>query len=92
MSDTKKQQMQRLAINTRIIGFKFLGPTNYKGARIKLTDKRNHSTKTISFHYGYTTAGGGAADYLISEGWHVVGCNEDYGVLIIDCADRDKEL
>ena len=89
MSDWKKDTMRRLAINTRIIGFKFLGPTNHRGARIKLIDKRNHATKTIPYHYGYTSAGGGAADYLL---WNVIGCNEDHGVLIIDYSDYNLEL
>jgi hypothetical protein len=78
--------------NTRIIGFKYLGPTNTRGSRIKLTDKRFERSKTIPYDYRYTSAVEGAAAYLIENGWRVVGSNSDHGVLIIGDFDSDLQL
>jgi len=39
--------------NTRAIEVKFLAPTNYKGARIKLTDNYTDVKKSTIFSYCY---------------------------------------
>ena len=39
--------------NTRAIEVKFLGPTNYRGARIKLTDNYNDKKESTIFSYCY---------------------------------------
>jgi hypothetical protein len=41
--------------NTMAIKVKFLGPTNYKGARIKLIDTYSNTTTSKTFSYCYKT-------------------------------------
>ena len=60
-------------INTRSIFIKFLGPTNTKGARIKLIDKyRNNESKTFSYNYEYANVLEQAVNILESNGAKII--------------------
>ena len=78
--------------NTRALSYKYLGPTDTKGGRVKLYDKRFKRTKTIPYDDIYNSAAGVAVAYLLEHGWKVVGTNEDEGIIIMSGWDSDKQL
>ena len=79
-------------MSTRILSFKYLGPTNTKGSRVKLIDKRFNRSKTIPYDYEFGHAVEVAVNYLLSEGWNVAGINCDAGVIIMGERNSDKQL
>lgn len=44
--------------NLRCIQVKFLGPTNTRGARVKITENRNSSKDSITLNYSYEIGDG----------------------------------
>jgi len=66
----------------RVLEFKFLGPTDFKGARVKITDRRFKRSVTLPFNYEFTDAGAVAWAYLADEGWPLVAMNTAPDVLI----------
>ena len=90
--ETYRKVKELTGCNTRILNFKYLGPTNFKGSRVKITDKRFQRSKTVTFDYRFTNAVEVAVDYLLSRGWDVVGTNSDVGVIIMGSWDSDKQL
>lgn len=60
MNDTTKNPLQ-------MIDVKYFGPSNTKGARVKLTDLRFDESITIPWDYTYNTALGVALNYLKTE-------------------------
>lgn len=56
----------------RIFIVKYLSPTNLKGGRIKITDKRAGESKTISYSYRHNNSLDEACEYLASIGINVV--------------------
>ena len=89
---TDKEVKELTGVNTRLLGFKYFGPTNFNGPRVKITDKRFKKSKTIRYDHCYNNAGAVAARYLLDNGWDVVGSNEDYGILIIGTWDCEQQL
>jgi len=79
-------------MSTRILSFKYLAPTNTKGSRVKLIDKRFNRFKTIPYDYEFNNAVEVAVNYLLSEGWNVAGINCDDSVIIMGEWDSDKQL
>jgi len=92
MNKTDKELKELTGVNTRLLSFKYLGPTDFKGSRVKITDKRFKKSKTIPYDHCYNNAGAVAARYLLNNGWDVVGSNEDYGILIIGTWDCGQQL
>jgi|TARA_R100000081_G_C4814411_1_gene173684 hypothetical protein len=75
-----------------MIHVKYLGPTNTKGSRIKLTDKWFGQSKTISYDYRFSSSMEGATSFLIKNGWTVLGRNgEDMIILVKEWNKRLKE-
>ncbi len=73
--------------NTRSIFVKFLGPTNTKGARIKLIDKyRVNESKTFSYCYETGSTLQQAINILSSHGANIVcrSSTNDYYIINID--------
>jgi len=62
--------------NLRCIQVKFLGPTNTRGARVKLTENRNSSKDSITLSYSYEIGDGlkQAEKYLTERGINCIGC------------------
>ena len=84
----------------RAIFVKFISPTNTKGARIKLTDKRSRTgekpqTKTISYDYYFGDILKQSIFVLTRSGFKVVGhswVSDQYIVLCDNWGDDYKEL
>jgi hypothetical protein len=55
---------------------KYLGPTNYRGARVKLICSRLDWQKTISYDYNFNRADSIAENWLQSNGAKIVGFAE----------------
>ena len=91
LTQEHRRQVQSFS-NTRVIHFKYLGPTNHRGARIKLTDKWFKKSKTIPFDYSFSTSYHIAISWLIQNGWNVVGMNTEDGVIFIGDWNSDKQL
>ena len=93
MDKAYKKVKSLCGFNVRLLSFKYLGPTDRNGSRVKIYDKRFKRSKTIPFDHTYNNnAGEVAADYLIENGWDISGINEDYGNIIISNWDPDQQL
>ena len=64
---------------------KYLGPTNYKGSRLKITDERFDQSIIIGFSYEYDNVLYQAIDYLEKNGFNIVGYSEMKNDYIIFC-------
>ena len=62
--------------NLNLIEVKYLGPTNNKGSRVKLTSHRLKETVTIPYDYNLNHPLEMAEAYLKEKGLPVVGCAE----------------
>jgi len=69
----------------RGIKAKYLGPTNHKGSRIKITDERFEQSKIIDFGYEYNNTLDQAIDYLEKNGFNIIGYSEMKNDYIIFC-------
>ena len=69
----------------RGIKVKYLGPTNYRGSRIKLTDERFSQSKTIDFSFNYSHKLDNAIDYLTTNGFKIIGYSEMKNDYMIFC-------
>ena len=90
--ETYRKVKELTGCNTRVLNYKYLGPTNFKGSRVKITDKRFKRSKTVTFDDRFSAAAEVAVNYLLSQGWDVVGTNSDVGVIIMGSWDSDKQL
>ena len=68
--------MEKQIKHYRGIKVRFLGPTNFKGLRICLTDKRMKKKKIINYTYNGGSILDQAINYLINRGFSVVGTCE----------------
>ena len=78
----EKSLKHRLSFNTRVFNFAFYGPTNSRGARIKVEDK--YFDKKVFLPYDYATGNVvvQAAEYLKALGLEIAGMNDEYKILI----------
>ena len=76
----------------RVLTCKYLGPTDFKGSRVKITDKRFKKSVTIPFDHLYNSTCEVAVAYLLERGWKVSGTNEDIGIIIMSEWDSEKQL
>ena len=70
--------------NVRVFSFKYLGPTNHRGSRIKITDKWFGKSKTIPWDYTFNSSYEGAIAYLIDQGFDVASMNSEEQIIIIN--------
>lgn len=56
---------------------KFLGATNYRGSRVKITDTRLGNSVTIPYNYKFNNINEIAFDYLNSKGLEIEGFSWD---------------
>lgn len=77
--------MQTLVNNMRAIRVKFLGATNTRGYRIKLTEERFNTSDSITLSYDYAIGDGSqqAIEYLQNKGINLIGKSELKGETII---------
>ena len=84
------------AFNTRALNVKYLGPTNTKGARIKIIDRHFNQSITIPFNYEFQNALQGAVSYLLDNGWSVTGfnseCHKTEYIVILSIWDSSQQL
>ena len=62
--------------NFHILKVKYLSPTNYKGARVKITSERFEQSKIISYDYSKNSIKDMAIDWLEKEGFEIIGHGE----------------
>ena len=79
-------------VNTRTLEYKYFGPTNHRGARIKIIDRWFEKSITIPFSYEYSTAYENAIAYLIDRGWSVSGMNTEVQVIFMSEWNSQKQL
>tara|TARA_R100000963_G_C4608157_1_gene79482 strand:- start:139 stop:444 length:306 start_codon:yes stop_codon:yes gene_type:complete len=79
---TNEQQQESCQVSLRAFSFKYLGPTNKKGSRIAIIDKRFGKRKVISWDYELSSAMKNAAAYLRSIGYEIIGGSDDENVII----------
>tara|TARA_R100001163_G_scaffold62197_1_gene52765 strand:- start:414 stop:722 length:309 start_codon:yes stop_codon:yes gene_type:complete len=96
LSISEARHKARHMYNTRIIFFKYCGPTSNRGTRIKLTDKHFKQSIYVRFNYDLNSAKQIATTFLLLNGWDVAGASEidqgDEGILIIGTWNSDQQL
>ena len=70
MTDFNIKNMQSMKI-------KFMGATNTKGSRIKITDERFEESVTLCYDYKYNNGIEQAIEYLTNKGFNLIGRTED---------------
>lgn len=68
--------------NFHAIHVRYIGPTDTRGARIKLKSKRFEQSVTIDRDYSYHLSIDQAAEYLKSKGFTLVGTCDDGDTII----------
>lgn len=65
--------------NTRVFKVRFLGPTNYRGSRVKITEQRMQITDSVTLSYNYEIGNTleQAVKYLKDIGINVLGYGSD---------------
>lgn len=94
--DMYRKIKQLCGFNTRVLNVKYLGPTDTKGSRIKITDRHFNQSITIPFNYEFSSALEGAVFFLIENGWDVAGfnseCHKTEYIVIISNWDSSQQL
>lgn len=62
--------------NYHVLKVAYLGPTNFKGSRVKITSERFEQSKTISWNYSFNSSYDIAADWLKNNGFDLLGIAE----------------
>lgn len=82
--------------SARAIRVRFLGPTNYKGARVKLTDTRGIIERPITIGFDYAEQGAirTALAFLREQGWdtdhaRVIELERDDLIVLHEWTSRD---
>ena len=75
--------------NLHIIKVKYLGATNTRGSRVKLTSDRLKETKTINYNYSLNSVTEMAKEYLQGQGQLIIGQGEGekHDYIILDAID-----
>lgn len=78
--------------NLIAISVRFLGATNTKGARVKITVSRFNTSKTIPFDYGHNSAEETAAAFFRSHGVEPFArcCTASGSTLLFTFDDAEK--
>jgi hypothetical protein len=78
--------------NLLLVTVKYIGPTDYRGSRIKLTLPRFGEVKRISYNYEARDAEDGAVQFFASKGLAPVfrACGEDCAHLLFDFEHADS--
>lgn len=96
LSVAQAKYKSRYMSSSRVIFFKYCGPTNHRGSRIKLTDKRFNQSIYVRFNYDLNSAKQIATTFLLLNGWDVTGGAEfnlgDDGILWLGTWDADQQL
>ena len=72
--------------NYHVIKVKYMGPTNFKGSRIKLTSDRFEHSVVIPYNYSFNNALDIAEAWLTEKGFDLVGhsCLKGFDLVITD--------
>ena len=92
MSGDYEKVRNLCGFNLRILHFKYLGPTNTKGSRVKIDDKYFSQSITIPYNYKYRSAAETAVAYLIEDGWAVEGINGEIGIILMSEWGANRRL
>lgn len=90
--DIKTKTRTLAGVSVRVLNFKYLGPTNTKGSRVKITDKWFGQSVTISHDKRFSSAIESAVAYLLEREWAVSGVNSENKIIIMSEWDSDKQL
>jgi hypothetical protein len=69
--------------NYHILTVKYLGPTNYRGSRVRITSERFNQSVILSYDYQFNTAYEQAETYLTGRGFNVLGHGEGKNTMFI---------
>tara|TARA_R100001086_G_C11737693_1_gene231553 strand:+ start:399 stop:698 length:300 start_codon:yes stop_codon:yes gene_type:complete len=92
ITDAQREKVRSFSRNTRIIHFKYFGPTDHRGSRVKLTDKYFKQSIYVWYDYSFNSAYQIAIAHLIRNDWDVIGMNSEEGIIIIGTWDADQQL
>jgi hypothetical protein len=80
--------------NLLLVTVKYIGPTNYRGSRIKLSLPRFKESLTIPYNYEARDAEQGAAMYLAENGCEPIAraCGADHSAILLFSFDATDSL
>lgn len=78
--------------NLRMFEIKFMGPTNHKGSRLKITDHRHKKSVILSKSYEFNSIMDQAKEYLESKGITIVGQSEGIKNDMLLSDNFDKQI
>ena len=87
-----EEVMNITGFNTRVLNFKYLGPTSHRGSRVKISDPRFNKSIIIDFDYRFNESHQVAVSYLLENGWSIAGFNSAAGVIIISEWNAEQQL
>jgi len=67
----------------RLLHFKYLGPTERRPSRVKISDKRFNQSVELSYSYDHQSIAHQVFDYLTENGFLVAAINDFSGVVVI---------
>lgn len=77
---------------SRMFKIKFLGPTNTKGSRLKITDTRHNESITLSKSYTFNSILDQACEYLQNKGINITSVSEDSNTYYLTSDNFDIHL
>lgn len=78
--------------NYHVIKVKYLGPTNSRGSRVRLTSERFAESVTIPYNYALNNIESMAKEYLTDKGHYVLGCGEGKECIYLICNSINGEF
>lgn len=75
-----------------LLTVKYLGPTNSRGSRVKISSDRFEDSKTIGYDHKFNGSLAQAADWCDKNGFNVVGTAEGKGPLSYVITDTFEGL
>jgi len=63
--------------NYRMFTVKYIGASNFKGSRVKITDTRFKKSVTVSYDHKFNSSSDIGLDFLVKHGITVQGESED---------------
>ena len=82
----------KLQFNPRVFNYKFMGPPNTLGARVKIQDKYFGKSVVLPFCYETGNAAQQAANHLKEIGFIITGFNDEYQIIIVENWDSHIQL
>ena len=87
-----RRQVITEPVPMRVIRYRYIKPTEAKGARIQLHDDIYHQQRTIPVDDSFDRIVDSAVSFLMRHGWLVVGHSVEASLIICEWSGEDLQL